>query len=131
MASPIACASRASTGRPVSIKSRARESPIKRGSLIVPPSISGTPNRRQNTPSTASSSITRRSHHAASSNPPATAWPAIAATTGFVSIMRVGPIGPGPLPSASTAGRRLGSSIAVRSAPAQNVPPSPNNTAAR
>lgn len=38
-----------------------------------PPSIRGTPQRRQNTPSTASSSATRRSHQRASSRPPATA----------------------------------------------------------
>lgn len=37
------------------------------GPLHVPPSISGMPTRRQNTPSTASSPTTRRSHIAASS----------------------------------------------------------------
>ena len=74
----------------------ARLAPISRGSRTVPPSISGTPQRRQNTPSTASSSATRRSHHSASSRPPATAWPAIAAMTGLDSRIRVGPIGPSP-----------------------------------
>ena len=49
----------------------------------MPPSISGTPQRRQKTPRTASSSATRRSHHSASSSPPATACPAIAAITGL------------------------------------------------
>ena len=67
-----------------------------RGSRTVPPSISGTPQRRQKTPSTASSSTTRRSHHSASSSPPATAWPATAAITGLHSSIRDGPIGPSP-----------------------------------
>ena len=104
------------------IRSIARLTPIRRGSRTVPPSISGTPQRRQNTPSTASSSATRRSHHSASSSPPATAWPAIAAITGLLSRSRVGPIGPSP--SAAT---RLPVAVptAFRSAPAQNTPPSP------
>ena len=59
--------------RPVRIMSIARLCPISRGSRTVPPSISGTPQRRQKTPKTASSSTTRRSHHSASSRPPATA----------------------------------------------------------
>ncbi|MEZ4309996.1 MAG: hypothetical protein R3F14_18305 [Polyangiaceae bacterium] len=88
----------------------------------MPPSISGTPHRRQNTPSVASSSATRRSHHSASSIPPATANPEIAAITGFDSIMRVGPIGPSPCGSTRLPSPRA---IAFRSAPAQNVPPSP------
>ncbi len=100
----------------------ARLAPISRGSRTVPPSISGTPQRRQNTPRTASSAATRRSHQAASSSPPATAYPSIAATTGFDSRIRVGPIGPSPSSSI-----RL--SMALRSAPAQNVPPSPYSTA--
>ena len=62
----------------------------------MPPSISGTPQRRQYTPNTASRAATRRSHHSASSSPPATAWPSTAAITGFESSMRVGPIGPSP-----------------------------------
>ncbi len=50
----------------------------------------------------------------------------MAAITGFDSRIRVGPIGPSP--SSET---RLPSSvpIALRSAPAQNVPPSPYSTA--
>ena len=71
--SPMASASSASTGRPVRIRSIARLCPISRGSRTVPPSIRGTPQRRQNTPITALSSTTRRSHHSASSRPPATA----------------------------------------------------------
>ena len=92
----------------------------------MPPSISGTPQRRQKTPKTASSSAIRRSHQIASSSPPATAWPATAAITGLDSFSLVGPIGPSPsgvvwFPSAVPTARR--------SAPAQNVPPAPNNTA--
>ena len=64
---------RRATARPVRIMSIARLWPISRGRRTVPPSISGTPQRRQNTPKTASSSATRRSHHSASSSPPATA----------------------------------------------------------
>ncbi len=84
-ARPARCARppRAPTARPVRIRSSARPRPISRGSRTVPPSISGTPKRRQKTPSTASRSATRRSHHSASSSPPATAWPLIAAITGL------------------------------------------------
>ena len=92
----------------------------------MPPSISGTPQRRQKTPKTASSSATRRSHHSASSRPPATACPATAATTGLVSRSRDGPIG--ARPSASVRLPR-GLPNALRSAPEQNVPPAPNRTA--
>lgn len=114
--SPISYASRAGTGLPVRIRSIAREVPISRGSRTVPPSISGTPQRRLNTPKVASSSATLRSHHSASSSPPATAYPATAAITGLPSRSRVGPIGPSP--SAAT---RLARAvpIAFRSAPAQ------------
>ena len=119
---PIAKASSAWTARPVRIKSRARLSPISRGRRTAPPSIRGTPKRRQNTPSVASSAITRRSHHSASSSPPATAWPSMAAMTGLLSCMREGPMGASPAASS-----RLGApaAMALRSAPAQNVPPSP------
>jgi hypothetical protein len=44
--------------------------PIKRGSRTVPPSINGTPKRRQNTPKMASEATIRISHQIASSNPP-------------------------------------------------------------
>ena len=87
---PIRSASSAGTGRPVRIRSIARLLPISRGRRTVPPSMSGTPHRRQNTPKTASSAATRRSHQSASSRPPATAYPSIAAITGFDSRSRVG-----------------------------------------
>ena len=60
-------AERTGTARPVNTRSSARPMPIKRGKRTVPPSISGTPQRRQNTPITASVLATRRSakisHH--------------------------------------------------------------------
>ena len=123
---PMASASGPSTARPLKIRSMARPWPMIRGSRTVPRSHSGTPKRRQNTPKTASSAATRRSHQSASSRPPATANPSTAATTGFLSVRRVGPIGPGPW---SGIGRRSPSEIAFRSAPAQKVPPVPVNTA--
>jgi hypothetical protein len=73
VAKPMSSASRAETGRPVRIMSSARPMPTKRGRRTVPPSISGTPQRRQKTPKTALSSTTRRSASKASSSPPATA----------------------------------------------------------
>ncbi len=73
LARPQSSASRAGTARPVRIMSAARDAPMSRGSRTVPPSISGTPQRRQKTPKVASSSATRRSHQRASSRPPATA----------------------------------------------------------
>ena len=65
------------------IMSIARLVPMSRGSRTVPPSISGTPQRRQKTPNTPVSSAIRRSHHKASSRPPATAYPDTAAMTGL------------------------------------------------
>ena len=73
LARPQSKASRAPTSRPVRIMSRARLWPIRRGRRTVPPSIRGTPQRRQNTPNLALSDATRMSHHSASSRPPATA----------------------------------------------------------
>ena len=87
-------ASTPSTPRPVSNRSIARLWPIRRGRLIVPRSTSGTPKRRQYTPSDASTAATRRSHHSASSRPPATAGPSIAAMTGFDSAAGSGPSDP-------------------------------------
>ena len=102
---------------------------MMRGSRTVPPSTSGTPHRRQNTPKTASSAATRRSHHSASSSPPATAWPSIAAITGLRKVMRVGPIGPSPSSATRLMRAPPGSAIALRSAPAQKVPSAPVSTA--
>ena len=62
LASPMERASSASTARPVRMRSIALDTPIRRGSRTVPPSINGTPQRRQKTPNTAVSSATRRSH---------------------------------------------------------------------
>jgi len=58
--------------------------------------------------------------------PPATACPATAAMTGLDSTMRVGPIGPSP-----SGAKRLPPPVErdFKSAPAQNVPPAPHNTA--
>lgn len=129
------------------IRSMARAWPMRRGRRTVQPSIRGTPQRRQKTPSVAFSSTTRRSHHRASSNPPAepdaqlrarsgplapdapaTACPATAAMTGLDRSMRVGPMGPSP-----SASRRFirapPPATAWRSAPEQNVPWSPQRTA--
>ena len=50
VARPIASASSASTSRPVRTRSSARPSPMIRGSRCVPPSISGTPQRRSRQP---------------------------------------------------------------------------------
>src|SRR6185437_3851246 len=65
-----------------------------------------------------------RSHHSASSRPPATACPLTAAITGLDSASRLGPIGASVVTSGSS-----GLDIECRSAPAQNVPPAPHNTA--
>ena len=91
---------------------------------MVPPSISGTPKRRQKTPKTAFSAATRRSHHSASSRPPATACPSTAAMTGLPTSIRDRPSGASP--STSRRGPRGSSGdIEVRSAPAQNVSRAP------
>ncbi len=103
--------------------------PIKRGNRTVPPSISGTPNRLQNTPRTAVSSMTRKSHHRASSSPPATAWPEMAAMTGLFNIIRLGPMGPSPSGARRFIRRLSWPANAFRSAPAQKLSPIPHNTA--
>src|SRR6185437_13518927 len=123
LARPHSNASRAPTSRPVRIMSSARLWPINRGSRTVPPSISGTPQRRQNTPNFAVSDATRRSHHSASSSPPATAYPSTAAITGLESKCRVGPIGPGA--SSRKVGPLLRPATDLRSYPAQKAPPRP------
>src|SRR5713226_2181514 len=97
---------------------------------MVPRSISGTPKRRQKMPKVASSATTRMSAHSASSIPPATAKPSTAAITGFDRRRRLGPIG--AIESWPPISRfLLGSpeATALRSAPAQKVPPVPVNTA--
>ena len=55
LARPMRSASSPETPRPVRIRSSACDWPIRRGRRTVPPSMSGTPQRRQNTPKTASS----------------------------------------------------------------------------
>ncbi len=77
-----------------------------RGSRWVPPSISGTPQRRSGKPSVELSVAMRRSHHSASSRPPARQKPEIAAIVGLDGVRRVKPIGPSPLISRSS--ERLG-----------------------
>lgn len=47
LASPISNASLADTGRPVRIRSRARDSPMRAGRRMVPPSIRGTPYKQE------------------------------------------------------------------------------------
>jgi hypothetical protein len=125
---PIPRASSPETPRPVRIKSSAWLIPISRGNRTVPPSISGTPKRRQNTPKTASRAATRMSHHTASSRPPATANPSTAAITGLPRTMRVHPSGPSP--SGSTR-FPFPPAAALRSAPAQKQPPAPVRIATR
>ncbi len=66
---PIASASSAATMRPVRIRSSARPSPTIRGSRWVPPSISGTPQRRSAQPKLAVSAAIRRSHHSGELEP--------------------------------------------------------------
>ena len=92
--SPIAIASCESTSRPLRIRSSARPSPTMCGSRCVPPSISGTPQRRSRHPNCALAPATRMSHQHAISSPPATHHPSIAAIVGFGECSRVNPIGP-------------------------------------
>ena len=87
-------ASSASMMRPVRIRSSARPMPTIRGRRCVPPSISGTPQRRSGKPSVEPSVAIRRSHHSASSSPPARHQPQIAAIVGLDGVSRVKPNGP-------------------------------------
>ena len=76
------------------------------------------------------SATTRRSAHSASSMPPATANPSTAAITGFDSRSRLGPMG-AIEPRLPISRFLFGSpdATALRSAPAQKVPPAPVKTA--
>ena len=87
--------------------------PTTRGSRWVPPSISGTPQRRSKKPKVEPGVAIRRSHQSASSTPPARHQPSTAAIAGFDGVSRVVPIGP---PGWSTS-----RSSAFRSAPAQKA----------
>ena len=69
--------------------------PITRGRRWVPPSISGTPQRRSKKPKVELGVAIRRSHQSASSSPPARHQPSTAAIAGFDGVRRVKPIGPG------------------------------------
>ena len=148
---PISLALCAFTSFPVMIISIALDIPISFGNRTVPPSISGTPNLRQNTPNFAVLSAIRISHHSANSNPPATAYPEIQAIVGLVSNNLEIPINPmlskyGVIVSDSfeccgcsiliigvAFGIKLSfvfpSATAVKSAPAQKLPPSPRKIA--
>ena len=121
---PIRSASSASTGRPVRISSRARPMPTTRGRRWVPPSTSGTPQRRSKKPKVEPGVAIRRSHQRASSRPPARHQPSTAAIAGFEGVRRLKPIGP--------AGSSTSRSSALRSAPAQKAsPPAPVRTRTR
>src|SRR5207245_11013510 len=60
----------------------------------VPPSTSGTPQRRFRTPNSALAAAIRKSHHAASSIPPAKQYPLIAPIVGLPGSSAANPIGP-------------------------------------
>ena len=102
---------------------------MRRGRRTVPPSISGTPQRRQNTPSTASSS------HDAQVAPQGELQAARDGMSGDGGDDRLlaagaasGPSAPSPSGPIRSAARRRSR---FRSAPAQNVPPAPVRTADR
>ena len=100
--------------RPARPRSAGAAAPCRRRSAARPSA-----GRRRRTPRR--SATTRRSHQSASSSPPATAWPSIGGDH------RLAEPHPGRAPSARRrpASTRLPRSvpIALRSAPAQNVPP--------
>ena len=79
----MASASAAPTNRPVKISSLARLGPISRVSRWVPPAPGMMPSLISGWPSIASSAAIRMSAHSASSQPPPSAYPLIAATTGL------------------------------------------------
>ena len=83
MTSPIACASAASTNRPVRIISIARPVPTSRASRWVPPAPGSTDRVVSGSPNRAFSDAIRMSHAIASSQPPPRANPLTAATVGF------------------------------------------------
>ena len=109
--------------------------PTMRGRRWVPPSISGTPQRRSGKPSRAVSVPIRRSHQSASSRPPARAQPEIAAIAGFDGVRRVNPSGPSGRSAShcfATSGSLAASESDFRSAPAQKASsPEPVRTRTR
>ena len=127
LASPIASASAASTGRPVRIRSIARLAPIRRGRRTVPPSISGTPQRRQNTPK---HRVLLGDAQIAPQRQLQPAGDRVAGDRGDHRLGQPHPRRP-HRPVAVVGSTRLPVSVptALRSAPAQNTPPSPCSTA--
>ena len=124
----MASASSAATMRPVRIRSSARPSPTIRGRRWVPPSISGTPQRRSGKPSVEPSAAIRRSHHSASSRP---AGQAPARDRGDRRLGRR-QAGEAERPAGRVEARRRSVSIALRSAPAQKATsPAPVSTSTR
>ena len=98
--------------------------PTTRGRRWVPPSSSGTPQRRSKRPKVDCGVAIRMSHQSASSTPPARHQPSTAAIAGLAGVSRVGPIGP--------SGWLTSRFIAFRSAPAQKAsPPAPVRTRTR
>src|SRR5581483_3310477 len=129
---PSRQASSMATCRPVSTRSAARPVPSRRSSNWVPPPPGTSPTVTSVSPNTAVSSATIRSQDSASSQPPPSANPCTAATTGCGS--------PGTAPKTPRiTGRcaRISASLiparSFRSAPAQNarLPGAPLTTTAR
>ena len=94
VSSPIASASSASTIRPVRIMSSARPMPTIRGRRWVPPSISGTPQRRSGKPSFARLGADPQVAPERQLEAAGQAQPEIAAIVGFDGVSRVKPSGP-------------------------------------
>ena len=92
---PIACASSASTIRPLRIRSSARPEPDDRAAAAGcrrPPAAR--PSAARGSRARRRSVAIRRSHHSASSSPPARHQPEIAAIVGLDGVSRVKPSGP-------------------------------------
>ena len=120
---PISAALRASTGSPVSIISKASARGIRRASSSAPPAPATSPRLTSGTPNLAEAPATTRSQASSNSKPPARAQPSAAPISGLRGGVWVMPHSPRPGNEGVSPLRN-----ALRSIPAENVPPAPVST---
>ena len=126
LTSPISAPRAASIGSPVSSICRARARGTRWASSSAPPAPATSPRVTSGTPKRADAPATTRSQASRSSNPPASAQPSAAPTRGLRGGVWVMPHRPRPGKEGTSPLRN-----ALRSIPAENVPPAPVSTPAR
>ncbi len=117
---PSSAARGAGTKSPVSANSMAMLRGMRCGNRSSPPAAATRPRLTSGIPNLASSAATTRSQASTASNPPASAYPSTAAISGFFGGRWAKPPNPRPSTIGTSPWRN-----ALRSMPAQKVPPAP------